>query len=503
MASATTVIQMYLSAAWVDVSSDVLASPYIRWRSGFGYDEPTAFVADNGDLEFWLDNSSKNSGAKQGYYSPGHANARTGFELGTRVRVKTTYSGADRYQFHGRISEIEPEAGKYGARNTRVLATDYMEELSTRYIDILALQSSKTSNQLLTTLISSMDIAPQATSYDTGPDTFASAFHDLQGERQVAATVAQKIVQSDLSKLYVTGDATMGETLVLANRHDDIGKTSQLTLNDTMNGLDVERSRNNINNRIVVSFRPIDEGGANEVLYTLSQNMQLGVSASYTFTALYRDPDGGERLCGRSMVTPVIDTDYQFSSAETGNDLNASLGVSVTFGADRAEVTLTNNHGSKTGYVTLFQLRGLALRLRDAVEVVSEDSSSISAYGEKRLEYRTPYQNSFNTTRDFAEFLKSKWANPKYKVKKVRYIGNTNSTLMSGAVNRDIGDMITVTETMTGINDTFIIIGRNVSIRPGGIWNVEYILRDPLEGSYWLLGTGGSSELGDTTTLGV
>lgn len=508
MQQATLVIQMYLSAAWTDVSADVLSTPYIKWGSGFGYDEPTAFVADNGTLEFWMNNSNRNSGAVMGYYSPGHASARTGFELGTRVRVKSTYSAADRYQFHGRISEIEPLAGKYRMRRTRVVVTDYMEELTSRYIDILALQSSKTSDQLLTTLISSMDIAPQATSYDTGPDTFASAFHDLQGERQVAATVAQKIVQSDLSKLYVRGDATMGETLTLVNRHDDIGKTSQLTLNDTMVDLQVERSRGNISNRVVVSFRPIDEGVTAEVLYNLPAEISLGPGASYTFTALYRDPDGGSRLSGKNMITPVADTDYKFSTiSESGNNLNGSLGVSLnasySTGGDRAEITVTNNHGTSNGFLWFFQLRGYVLRLRDAVEVVSEDSSSITTYGEKRLQYNTPYQNNYNATRDFADFLKSKWATPKYKVNRVGFTGNTNSTLMSGAVNRDIGDMITITETTTGINDTYIIIGRKVQVTDGKVWNVEYTLRDPLEGSYWLLGTAGSSELGTTTTLGV
>lgn len=503
MESATTVIQMYLSGAWTDVTTDVLSSPYVKWKSGFGYDEPTSLVADDGTLEFYMNNSSRNSGGVNGYYSPGHGSARTGFELGTRVRVKTTYSAADRYQFHGRITEIEPMAGKYLTRRTKVVVSDYMNELSERYIDVLSLQASKTSDQLITTLIASMDVAPLATSYDTGPDTFPSAFHDLQGERNVAATVTQKVVQSDLSRLYVRGDATGGETLTLVNRQDDIGKTSQLTLNDAMTDLSVERKRVNISNKAVVSFRPVLEGTSNEVLYSVPDEITLNAGRSYSFTALYRDPDGGTRINGKTMVTPVVDTDYKMSSISgSGNDLNASLGVTVTFGSDRAEVTLTNNHASSTGYVWFFQLRGLALRLRDALEVTSTDSASVTAYGEKRLEYRTPYQNNFNVTQDIADYLKNKWANPKYKINRLRYIGNKNSTLMSAAINRDIGDMITVTETMTGINNEKIIIGRQVMIMPGGIWSIEYTTKDSDGGNFWLLGTTGSSELGETTTLG-
>lgn len=507
MATATTVVQMYLSGAWTDVSADVMANPYIRWTSGFSYDEPTAFVADDGTLEFWLDNSAYNSGTAQGYYSPGHASARTGFELGTRVRIKTTYSATDRYQLHGRISEIEPMAGRYLGRRTRVIVTDYMNELTSRYIDILAIQNEKKSDELLDTLVDSMDIAPQATDYDVGLDTFALAFHDLQGEKQVASSVAQKIVQSDLSKLYVRGDATGGETLTLENRQADLDKTSQLTLNDTMTGLQVERNRTNIRNRTVVSFRPVIRGSGAEILYTLPDSISLSPSATFTLTALYRDPDGGGRISGENMITPVAETDFSFSSLDgIGNDLNASLGVSLNAtyntGGDRAEITFTNNSGTTTGYLWFFQLRGIALRMRDAVEVVSEDSASITAYGEKRIQFNTPYQNNFNMAKGIADYLKSKWANPKYKINKVSFVGNVSATLMSAAVNRDLGDMITVTETVTGVNTSLIIIGRRVTITSGNIWHVEYTTRDADTGDYFLLGTAGSSELGTTTTLG-
>ena len=502
METATLVLQFKLSGVWTDVSADWMNFPYLKWRSGMGRDDPTSFVADVGELEFWLNNAATNSARLAGYYSPGHANARAGFELGTEVRVKTTYSAATRYQFHGRISEIQPDFGQYQSRKTRVVVTDYMEEMSARFVDLLSLQTSKTSDQLLTTLIATMDIAPLATSYDTGPDTFASAFHDIQGEKQVVATVAQKIVQSDLSKLFVRGDATGGETLTLINRQDDIGKTSQLTLNNTMTELDVERSRGNISNKIVVSFRPIDEGTSNEVLYNLSDEISLNAGVAYSFTALFRDPDGGGRLNGKTMVTPVVDTDYKFSSVSgSGNDLNANLGVSVTFGSDRADITLTNNHATLTGYAWFFQLRGLALRLRDGVEVVSEDTASITTYGEKRLQFNTPYQNNFNTTKSISDYLKSQWSNPKYKITRLSYTGNVNATLMSAAVNRDIGDMITVTETMTGINVDKIIIGREVKVT-SQVWTVDYTLTDSNSGDFWLLGTSGSSELGQTTTLG-
>lgn len=504
MVSASLFVQFKLAGVWTDVSADVLSTPYITWESGMSSDEPTSYVADAGRIEFWMNNSTRNSGGVLGYYSPGHASCRSGFELGLEVRIKTTYSAADRYQIHGRISEIEPIPGRYGERRTRVVATDYIDEMLQRYVDGLTIQTAKRSDELFDTLIDTMDFTPLATSYDTGPETFGNAFHDIEGERMVVGTVAQKIAQSDLSRIWVIGDATGGETLCLINRQDDIGKSSQLTLNETMTDLDMERTRENIANKIVVSFRALNEGTTNEVLYSLPDEVSINPTRDYTFTALYRDPDGGDRINGKTMVDPLVaDTDYKFSSVSgSGNNMNADLDIAINFFSDKAEITLTNNHASNTGYLWLFQLRGLAIRLRDAIEVNATDAASIAAYGEKRLEFRTPYQNNFNVTQNIADYLKTKWSNPRYKIKSVTFLGNTSSTLMSAAVNRDLGDKVTITETATGINTTKIIIGRRVSVSGGGIWRVRYIFKDDDGGAFWLLGTSGASELGETTILG-
>ena len=72
---------------------------------------------------------------------------------------------------------------------------------------------------------------------------------------------------------------------------------------------------------------------------------------------------------------------------------------------------------------------------------------------------------------------------------------------MSAGVNLDLGDLITITETVTGINTTKIIIGRQVQVQ-ATIWTVKYILADSNDGAFFLLGTSGSAELGSTTTLG-
>lgn len=504
METATFTFELYNGSTWVDISADVRSDPAPMFKRGLASDDPTSLVASVGIMKIFLDNSIGNSAAKSGYYSPGHANVMTGFSIGARVRLKTVYSSATRYQFHGRISDIEPVAGKYRSRRTQVTVTDYMEELSSRYLPLLSIQASKNGNQLVTTVINAMDIAPLATSFDTGLDTFTSAFYDLQGEKQTAISVLQKICQSDVSKFWIVGDATGGETLRLVNRQSDIGKTSSLTLNDAMTEMEVSYRKGNIYNKVAAVARKPNPGTSPEVLYSLPTEKELRAGGTWEFTALFRDPDGGVRVNGKDVVDPLVaDTDYKFSSVSgSGNDMNSDLSVTLTIGSDRADVVIQNNHATRTGYLWLFAIRGTILRLRDPIEISTDDATSISAYGERRLSFVTPYQNNDNTAADIANYFLSKWKDPRRIVDSVEFIGNKSSTLMTAAINLDLGDMITIVETQTGTNMDKIIIGLEKTITPKGNLKVQYKLTDSNSGAFWLLGTAGFSELGETTTLG-
>ena len=499
METATSTIKI----ATVDRSADVLAD--FTLKTGIIGTNPSDLVASTGTLEFYLNNSASNAAAQAGFYSPGHANAWGVFELGATVQWITNYSATDRYQFFGRIVSIEPMADAKGERRTKVIAADYMDEMASRYIDPMALQTNKRSDELFTTLIATMENAPSSTSYDTGPDVATTAFYDLQGEKQTVYNIAQRIAQMSFCRIYVKGNATNGETLVLENRSATALKSSSLTLNNTMTGLEVIRERQGIINKAVVKVTNPNEATSEEVIYSIPRYREIAPGATKTFTALFRDPDGGNRLCANSVNTsPVSGTDYSASivkNSET-NDLNASLGIVINnVAADRATVALTNNSGLLM-YVNRFQIKGLPLRLRDAAETTAEDASSITAYGERKYNYNAPYQDNPNTTQTIADYIVANFKDPRNVAKTVTFTGNVNSTLMTAAVNRDIGDRITLTETQTGINEDRVIFARTVHVRGNGIWNVEYKTSFVQTGPFWLLGETGKSELGTTTYLG-
>jgi hypothetical protein len=123
----TFAIEAYLSGSWVDITNDVRGQSSVIFRHGIAGSGVTDRVAQTGTLSFLLDNSARNSGSKLGYYSPDHANARAGWDIGTMVRYSILDSAATAYyKFYGKVSQIEPAPGLYRERYVSVTALDFM-----------------------------------------------------------------------------------------------------------------------------------------------------------------------------------------------------------------------------------------------------------------------------------------------------------------------------------------------------------------------------------------
>jgi len=145
MVKATFALQLELSVGvWTDVVSDVVvAGSPAHFEYGIRSTNPDELVATTGIGRFVLNNSVRNSGAKLGYYTPGHANVRSGFDEGIQARVKLTYSGVSYYKWVGRISGITPVAGLQRERQSLIQAVDWMDQAAAQKISQLAIPSSK------------------------------------------------------------------------------------------------------------------------------------------------------------------------------------------------------------------------------------------------------------------------------------------------------------------------------------------------------------------------
>lgn len=507
MTTATIALEAEFSpGVWTPITVDYRAAPGIMLSRGKRGNGPLDRIASTGTLAFVLDNSTKNLGGQLGYYSPDHATPCAGWDLGTRVRLIITYSGTPYYKFLGKVADIDPIPGQYGERAVLVTAVDYMDELAGHKLKRITAQSSVRGEELLAAIVANMPNAPTATAYGAGVDTYARGLHSERDEATTGMNACQKIAQSGLDDIYITGDLTAGETLVYRSRHERI-KTTTVTasFSDTMTGMKARRARDAIYNQIKTITHPVQRDTSPVILYSLQQEICLGAGQVYTFVARYTDPlSSGRRVSSEDMVVPVADTDFRMSSVpgNNGNDLNTSLGVSWTVGANSTEVTLTNG-ADRTGFINRFNLRGYGLYEYDPVEITGQDDASRTLHGDRPLNYDMPYQDNSNVGMDFKNYLLGWRHDPITQIEAVELAANTSDYLMTAVLALDVGKRITVAETVTGLSADYFVNGYNLSIEAGGLIRCTLGPLDTIDTTqYWLLGVAGSSELGATTRLG-
>jgi len=469
--------EFYNGTSWADITAHVITGS-AQGSGGLKGANPTDRIAVPGTFTCQMNNSPMVSGSlKLGYYSPDHANVRTGWVIGAKIRVKLVSGGNTRYWMY-RIKDIDPVAGQYGSRRVKVTATDYMHEFSERKVTALGIQTNRRGDQLVTTLVASMPIAPINTDYDTGAFYFPYAFHNEQDENTFAMTVLQEIAQSELSYIYVDGDSTDGETLHYESHTTRMNNvTSAATLDDAMVELNLGRSRDNIFNYFRGVTYPVNTDTEISVLGTIPEEFALGPGESRTVTLRYIDENTGRRISGTSIQTPEADTDYKMTaiSGSGGNELNAYITVVPTAGANTLSAVVTNTH-SGWAYVSFFQIRGYKVTLYDKVESIDSDSTSILAYGEKSITFNMPYQNNANFAVAVNAELKRRYKDPRTNVRGVTFDANKSATLMGYALTKGIGTRVTITETATGIDLDFYINGFEYKLLEGGILKMTWIL---------------------------
>src|SRR4030066_503430 len=136
---------------WTDVTADARASVDIGVQYGINGTGPADRVAPTGTLSFALDNSEHNSGGLIGYYAPGHANCRNGFEVGCPVRLRIVDLGVTYYKFVGTLETIEPESGQYLSLLTTCQAVDWLDEAGRQKVGLVADAHGRRGNQLIDT----------------------------------------------------------------------------------------------------------------------------------------------------------------------------------------------------------------------------------------------------------------------------------------------------------------------------------------------------------------
>ncbi len=503
-------------AGWTAVTNDVRAQVPIRWRYGIPGSQLTDRVASPGALTFALNNSTRNSGGLLGYYSPGHANCRSGFALGINVRFSIVYSGTTYRKFHGRLSSIAPVAGQYGSRLSLCVVYDWIDEASRAKLKRVAIQIGKRADEILTTIMTAMSRQPVSTTFGTGRDTYPYALDHSPEEGGGVLQEFQRIAQSEVANIYVKGNTTNGGEFCFESRTDRAAKNTNLaTFDNTMFELASLRARDDVISRLQVVTHPKRKDTVNVVLFTLRDGnnvsvdttIALGPGESRSLVCPFTDPsDRNHRIGGTLVVAPAATTDYLFNASAdgSGTNLTASLGVSASFAANVGFLTVTNNHATSAGFVTFLQFRGLGIY--DEQEVIWEQTSTASdtQSGDNVLTFDMPYQSDADVGYGASLYFLALLSSQQTNVDGITIRGNVSNALMIQALAREPGDRIGIAEAATGLVTTtgFFIQMCDGSYSKGGIVDMRWSLAPASYQQFWLLGTAGASEIGQTTNIG-
>lgn len=491
-------LEAYIAGSWTSIAADVLShkAPITATRGIDGNDIATR-VAQPGSLTATLDNGESNSAGLLGYYSPDHANMRANFGRNTDVRLKITYGGNTRYIWKGYITDLSPTPGRYQERESYLSATDFVQRMAEHKLKLIPVQENKRSDQLVQTVLDNMSTAPASTSIETDKFTLPYALTSEQDERTTALSAVQKIAQTVLGYCYIRGNATNGESFVFQREETRAQQASVATLDNTMSTLRISRNADTLLNKVIGYVHPVRvDTDPTTLLYELDNEIQLAGGDAQKLTFKFRDPTNQAiRISAKDVVTPLVTgINYRMSAYANGilEDMNASLTVTPTVGANALEAQLANS-GGQMGYINKFSIFGKGIYYYNPVEIYVE-----SGDGDKPVTYDFFYLSDTYRAKAFLTALHYRSSTELTNVDTVSFLADYDATLMGYTMNVDVGDRVTITEAATGLADSYTINKVTYTIQTNGTLRVEWSLEPADTHTYFILD---SSELDGTDVL--
>lgn len=509
-------------AGWTDITADVLSELSIDY--GIQGSGPADRTASTGVCRFQLNNSERNSVSRLGYYTIGGPNARPGFVLGIRIRVQFQDPATSTWyvKFIGSLVNAAVAAGRYGSRRVVVEAADWFDEAARSKVSGLTTQINKRSDEVMNTLIGNVARAPEATSIPTGKSTFEYAL-DTTRDDQANAILQEisRVTMSELGYCYQKGDGTV----IFEPRFSRVNTSDAVSLTETeIYGLATSASRDDILTRVQVITHPRTVDAAPVVLYRLQSVVEIPIGADITLLGPYTDPNNrASRVGGVEMVTPVATTDYLANSQADGLGVNLTASLSWTFalGGNGARATITNNSG-QVAYITKLQARGKGIYDFETTLSEAVNTALASEFGEANSLIDMPYQSDPGVGFDSAQYLLSiyepnevaPWAlgtsgsSELGVTTQLAFINRNsaasvrvmpkNATIQTQILTRDVGDRVHISESMTGVDESYYIQSVTLQYSAPGILSATWGLAPADTTGYFELGI---STLGETSRL--
>jgi len=476
-------LEAYISSAWTSIRRDVeIRKTPVFTERGIDGSSITDRVASPGTLTCSLDNGESNSAGLLGYYSPEHANMRANFGRDTLIRLKIWFNGIEYIPWKGYIDDLEPEPGQFKGRSSMLSATDYMQRLASTKLNLLAVQQDQRSDQIIQTVLTAMATAPTTTTLETDTFTLPFALSAEEDERTTPMGVIQKVCQTVLGYFFLK----QNDEVVFQTERARAAKTSQVTLTDTMTTMKSSRPTDRMKNRIVGKVHPVRvDDDATTLIYENDNNISVAGGETETFTFRFKDPaNKATRISALNVTsTAVANTNFRASRFESGNkdDANGDLTIAITNGGNSTDWEIENTTGHWI-HINMVNIFGQGIYYYNPVDVVAETGAA-----DRETNYDFYYLSSQVQARNFLVRLLDRASSETPDIESISFYADANTTLMAAALDLDIGDRVTLSETATGIGGQYTINKVTLVIETDETLRCEWGLEPADTKSYFIL----------------
>lgn len=244
-----------------------------------------------------------------------------------------------------------------------------------------------------------------------------------------------------------------------------------------------------------------------EVGYPSSEEADALPGATKIVRLPFVDTDNTGNIVGaRDVISPRRVTDFRVNDSRDllGYDYTEYLPpfvrVSIAVTGSGVECTFSNV-ALDVLYISEFQVRGLAIIMFDAQQIIREDSTSIDTYQRQGLTYTLPLTSGVNFAEQIAIYLVRRYKDPRYRLNTMVI---RDAKLDSVTMGIDIGDAFSYSEYQTGISHDYYI--RSVQMDVTGMAFPEdanvsftYHIKRIDDLTYWIINDPTYGIVGETT----
>ena len=484
-----------------DVTGDTIKINSATLGRSFG--SPLTSFAPSGKLVATLRNDADK-------YSPSNGDSPLTGNLipGRLVRLRTT-SPASATLWTGYLYSIVPHISPNHGKTATLTAIGPLGRIGQKNIKA-AMQTSRRTDQAIGDILDAAGWGGSDRNLDAGKTTMTRWWADnitcFNALREVEATEAGFIrEEKDGDIAFEDRHHRIEDTANLATYSDHATSSGAIRMVAPVRQVDPSSL---IFNEFTSRVRTYTVGSV-AVLWTLmetgSASPVIGPGETRTFIAIYPTPEdeSSGNVAVNAWTTLASTTDYTANTESdgSGTDMTSSLSISLTKQARAIKIAVTNGHASDVCYLTKLQARGTPVSRSEPVEVIAEDATSKTAFGERS--YPRPASARFvpDTTeaQGWCGYNLSIFKDP-FSLIEIIFSANKSSDNMTEALRVEVSDRVTVQlDENAGFGQDGIHFVENVThmIRSKTEHWVKLVLSDGVKyGGFWLMNTGAL----DTTT---